>query len=132
MTQSVQSHVQNSQDQSNSRNGTGQKHFESLKQKIRGVFDHHPDSLSLQSVASAQKTPLKGSNVQPKKSVNQNALLQNRMSLESNPASIVSSGQMLLVMPNSSTNLQAHPLPLSSTAANGRQLSFSSQNQGSF
>eukprot|EP00347_Sterkiella_histriomuscorum_P023794 403333366 len=140
MTQSANNPAsQSSQDQiNNSRNGTQKKQFESLKQKIRGQFDQtqHSDPHSIQS---ANKTPNKSSthskkstnhHIMGNSSVNNNAhqqhqqmiLNQNRMSLESN--------QVLMMMPNSNTHqatggIVNSGIPMSSTSANGRQLSFS-------
>ena len=49
----------------NSRNGTAQKHFESLKQKIRGVFE-----VDGTVSASANKTPNKSSTHSKKSHMN--------------------------------------------------------------
>ncbi|CDW88617.1 UNKNOWN [Stylonychia lemnae] len=118
---------QNSQEQSRN-NATGQKPFESMKQKIRGVYDGGNQNTEPPSVQSANKTPNKSSTHSKKSTAHLHAGSNNNivsgqqnMGIQNNRMSIESNN--FLMMAQNANNQGG--VPLSSTSANGRQLSFS-------
>ena len=89
-----------------------QKHFESLKQKIRGVFDNNNNVVAGASgntegtQQSASKTPLKSSSHSKKSTITVNTntgLPQNRMSIESKsgPGMGMGGGDNIMMMVSS-------------------------------
>ena len=100
-----------------------QKHFESLKQKIRGVFDNNNNVVAGASgntegtQQSASKTPLKSSSHSKKSTITVNTntgLPQNRMSIESKsgPGMGMGGGDNIMMMVSSNgqgvQSTQAH------------------------
>ena len=94
-----------------------QKHFESLKQKIRGVFDNNNGGAAGAgnntegTQQSASKTPLKSSSHSKKSAVtvNTNAIInQNRMSIESKSGPGMGGvGENLMMMVSSGQGVQS-------------------------
>mmetsp|Transcript_39579 Transcript_39579/g.38092 ORF Transcript_39579/g.38092 Transcript_39579/m.38092 type:complete len:363 (-) Transcript_39579:438-1526(-) len=109
--------------QNNSRNGTAQKHFESLKQKIRGVFEQATHNMPSEksTVLNSSKTPIKNQG-------RSNAKNQQSSLTQKNQAQNNGNKRMSLEAKEQVNRVDGHSKMqgcLSSTAAGGRALSFS-------